>query len=194
MHSNPHGAIRREGPFNVVRTHTYAQKHSNQSVHGDADTQGHKRHVDAFAYAAAATATGQRYLTVSRSDVISDRTTKEVTRAHRHARLLLHWQRGACIRSVWVIWPYVRQRHQNGVCLCVWANALSSLPVRADICKLGLHSSVFFFFLLFSLITIRTGSKQRRHSSFWLFYLTLFLKVKRRAAAAELLTRSHLSR
>lgn len=73
------------------------------------------------------------------------------------------------------------------MCLRVWADALSSLPVRAGICKLGLHIS--FLCVPFKQV------QSREASLIFLAFLpdTFFLKVERRAVAAELLTRSHLS-
>lgn len=54
----------------------------------------------------------------------------------------------------------------------VRAAASSSLPVRAYICKFRLRAHTPLTCKPPS--PIRTGSKQRRHSSFWLFYLTVF--------------------
>lgn len=109
------------------------------------------------------------YLAVSRSDVISYRLTKDATRAHR-----LHPHRPAvdagCLHRI----VCVRQQRQN----------------RA---RSG-QGLVFLF-----LFPIPTGSKQRRHSSFWLFYLTVFefkRKASATAATGELLThswRTHIS-
>lgn len=152
MHSNPHREIRRKGLLmSCTRPHTHERSH--RSVHGNADTQGHKRHVDTFAYAAAAAA-GQRYRAVSRSDIISDRPTEEATRAHQHARC-------CCTLSGA---PHPQRLGYLGVrssappktvlaCVCVFVcldRRLSSRPVRAsaDICKLGLRffPSSFYFF------------------------------------------------
>lgn len=136
--------------------HTHTHRHSSQSARGDADTQGHKRHVDTFAYSGSSDRpTISRCLQIRRYLQHADKggDTCAPTRP-----LLLHSQRGARIRSVWVILVHVRQRHRNPV--CVWADALSSLPVRADICLFLSFSSSFLLLLC--------SKQQRRHSSFWL--------------------------
>lgn len=176
MHSNPHGEIRRKGLFNVVHTHTHTHRYTQirvctvtQTLKGTSATS--KR---LHTWRRRQQQQQAKDISLSQDPTLSltDRQRRRHVRTDTPAAAALaagrlHPQRQGYLGVRSSAPP------KPSVCLCVWADALSSLPVRAGICKLGLHFSFFLLLLLF-FFSIRTGSKQRRHSSFWLFYLTLF--------------------